>query len=62
MSKHGQESSFWAWGLQSALQDKDVSQLTSRELRRHLEARELSTAGNKRQLVERLEVGVMCKT
>eukprot|EP01084_Bolivina_argentea_P250494 419699_1 len=58
MSKHGQESLFWAWGSQTALQDEDVSQLTSRDLRRHLEARELSTVGNKRELVERLEISI----
>ncbi len=61
MSKHGQESLIWDWGSQTALQDEDVSQLTSRDLRRHLEARVLSTVGNKRQLVERLEVGVTQK-
>lgn len=45
--------------LEQELRGVDPTTLTRLELRNHLEARDLSTAGNKRQLAERLQASVL---
>lgn len=43
------------------LRGVDTKALTRQELRNHLEARDLSTAGNKRHLAERLQESVLAE-
>lgn len=45
--------------LEQELRGVDPTTLTRLELRNHLEARDLSTAGNKRQLAERLQASIL---
>ncbi|KAG5178125.1 regulator of chromosome condensation 1/beta-lactamase-inhibitor protein II [Tribonema minus] len=49
----------YPWGTLKVLGGADINRLARQELRNHLEARELSTLGNKRQLVERLQKSVL---
>lgn len=46
------------WGDASALALVDIEKLSRSKLKRHLEARNESTAGNKRQLLERLKASL----
>ena len=58
----GRDSKFpsdYPWGSLKVLGGVDVTKLARQELRNHLEARELSTLGNKRHLVERLSKSVL---
>ncbi|CAN0374514.1 unnamed protein product, partial [Phaeothamnion confervicola] len=48
----------YEWGTLKALRGVDMKTLTRQELRTHLEARDLATGGNKRELVTRLEKSI----
>jgi hypothetical protein len=49
----------YGWGTLKVLGGVDIGKLARQELRNHLEARDLGTLGNKRQLVERLQKSVL---
>jgi hypothetical protein len=49
----------YPWGTLAVLSGREVSHMARQELRNHLEARDLSAVGNKRQLVERLAKSVL---
>ena len=49
----------FAWGTLKTLGGVDIGTLPRQELRSHLEARDQSTLGNKRQLIERLKKSVL---
>ena len=54
-----QQQADYPWGTLKVLGGIDIATLPRQELRSHLEARDLSTLGNKRQLIDRLKKSVL---